>query len=241
MTETKLCAAGRTLIEQIDRRWPNRDKSDVNCIEDSANQTQVVYSIDISKYFFDKGRGAQQSKRLAVELAEYCREGKDDGRIAYIEYNGQIASANEDNWNFHGTDHGNVEHLHIFFTNNAQNDDSLFKLPIFRFFEDEFKSEPVEEYAGDPEMYKFLPKYPGKSYLKQGQKNEYVREIQLQLIRKGFFKSQPTGEYNEDTVEAVKKYLGFSGPNINGKEINEAGWRRIIGGYKPGIPNGKLD
>lgn len=237
MSEQRLCPAGATLINQIDRRWPNRDAS----LIDDTDSNAYPYNINISEHLFGRGRGKQHARKLADDLAAYCREGKDGGRIAYIEYDGQIATNDEEDWKFHGSGHGIDNRLNIvFFPEHADNDDSTFELEIFRFFEDPLESEEEVDDL-DPMMYLNVPKYPGKSSVKYGQKNDHVREVQFQLIKKGFLKSLPTGEYNDETASAVKEYLKYSGVNVDGKEINEAAWRRIIGGYRAGVPNGKLD
>ena len=96
----RLCAAGVTLRNQINFRFPKRDKASDGCIGDSAHAKRrgwglngkgsyhnpapngYVHAIDIDEDFGRRG----DSMKLALQLAEYCRLGLDNGRIAHIVY-----------------------------------------------------------------------------------------------------------------------------------------------------------
>jgi hypothetical protein len=248
---SELCSAGKSLMAQINHKWPSRDTSKDNF----TNNT-----IEISEYMFGEGRGKEQAQELADELNAYRNDKKDGGRLEEITC--------EDG-------------LHIVFAKEDAEDYSPFKLKIFRFFDDspndpqfdkEFvlkkqqllsktgflkDSNPTGEYDSNtdsatrealkkmvsdspkknwPKEFSpggFMPNYPGKDVLKYGQNNDDVKEIQMHLINKGFLTDcAPTGEYNDYTADAVKNFIfRMTKQESDGKHVDEPTWRRIIGGY----------
>ena len=84
----RLCKGGVTLRDQIDRRWPKRDKASDGWIGDAAhlargsasdhtpNKAGVVHAIDIDE---NMGKGRNRNGRTAKRLANQigrasCRE-----------------------------------------------------------------------------------------------------------------------------------------------------------------------
>lgn len=144
----KLCAAGVTLRDQVNEMWPSRNKASDGWIGDSAHASRkgwgtngkgsyhnqdpkgIVHAIDLDEGFLGKG-GQKIAMEFAEQLATYCREGKDGGRIAHIVYENQVASATANNWHFRGSGYGHKHHVHISFTNRADHDGKEFELPIF--------------------------------------------------------------------------------------------------------------
>lgn len=139
----KLVAAGVTLRNQINARWPNRDKRSDGWIGDSAHQARPsdhnpdsngwVHAIDIDHDFLGHGRGKDQAEMFANQLIKLAREGKDRGRLKYVVYNNRIASGTHSNqyWTWRKGNWGHTQHIHVSFTSKAQNDGSEFPLPIF--------------------------------------------------------------------------------------------------------------
>lgn len=237
----KLCAGGVTLRDQVNKRWASRDKASDGWIGDASHQANagwgtngkgsyhnpdpngIVHAIDLDEDFLGKGRGQKQAKEFAEQLATYCREGKDGGRIAHIVYEGQVASATANNWHFRGSGYGHFQHIHISFTNNADKNGRKFDLPIF----DEDKPNPP---APKPPVNK-VPAYPGRSKLTYRQRNSDVKEMQRQLIKKGFsIPAGPTGYYGDQTVSAVKRLYSSVGKKKDGKTLDPAGWNALWGG-----------
>lgn len=232
----KLCAGGVTLRDQVNQRWPSRDKASDGWVGDAAHAARdgwgtngkgsyhnpdpngIVHAIDLDEDFFGKGKGGQKAAmEFAQQLATYCREGKDGGRIAHIVYEDKVASATANNWHFRGSGYGHTHHIHISFTNKADKDGSKFRLPIF---ENEEKPKPPA-----PKPQNKVPAYPGRSKLQFKQKNTDVRDLQKQLIKKGFeIPNGATGFYGDQTVSAVKKFYSSIGKVKDGKALDPAGW-----------------
>jgi hypothetical protein len=234
----KLCAAGVTLRDQVNKRWVSRDKASDGWIGDAAHASRdgwgtngkgsyhnpdplgIVHAIDLDEDFLGKGKGQKVAKEFAEQLATYCREGKDRGRIAHIVYEGQVASATANNWHFRGSGYGHFHHIHISFTNRADNDGSKFDLPIFETGEE--KPKPP---APKPEN---IPAYPGRSKLSYKQRNSDVRKMQKQLIAKGFnIPAGATGYYGDQTIAAVKKLYLSIGKKKDGRVLDPAGWNAL--------------
>lgn len=233
----KLCAAGVTLRDQVNKKWASRDKSSDGWIGDSSHQANVgwgtngkgsyhnpdpngiVHAIDLDEDFLGKGKGGQKiAKQFAEQLATYCREGKDGGRIAHIVYEGQVASATANNWHFRGSGYGHTHHIHISFTNRADNNGRKFDLPIF----EDNKPKPVKPVK--------VPSYPGRSVLTYKQRNKDVKKMQEQLIKKGFnIPAGPTGYYGDQTVSAVKKFYSSLNKKRDGKTLDPIGWNALWG------------
>lgn len=236
----KLCAAGETLRDQVNKRWVSRDKASDGWIGDAAHASRdgwgtngkgsyhnqdprgIVHAIDLDEDFLGKGKGQEVAMQFAEELAAYCRAGKDGGRIAHIVYEGQVASATSDNWHFRGSGYSHFQHIHISFTNRADNDGSKFDLPIFKSGE-EVKPTP-------PKPSNKVPAYPGRIKLQHKAKNKDVRDLQRQLIKKGFsIPNGPTQFYGDQTVAAVKKFYSSIGKIKDGKAVDPSGWNALFG------------
>jgi hypothetical protein len=149
----KLVKAGVTLRDQINKRFPGRDKASDGWIGDSRHQARDgwgtngkgsyhtpdpdgwVHAIDIDENMGSgKERNGAKARQLADELAEYCRKGLDNGRVAHIVYEDQVASGTYKNsfWKFRGSGYLHTHHIHISFTDKAELDGSAFDLPIFK-------------------------------------------------------------------------------------------------------------
>ena len=237
----RLCAAGVTLRDQVNQRWPSRDKASDGWIGDSRHQANagwgtngrgsyhnpdpngIVHAIDLDEDFFGKGKGGQKAAmEFAQQLATYCREGKDGGRIAHIVYEGKVASATAQNWHFRGSGYGHFQHIHISFTNKADNDGSKFRLPIF-----DNNDEKPKPPSPKPPVNK-IPAYPGRSKLSFNQRNADVRSMQRQLVAKGFnIPAGATGFYGDQTVAAVKKLYSSIGKKKDGRTLDPAGWNAL--------------
>ena len=236
----KLCAAGVTLRDQLNQRFPKRDKRSDGWIGDAAHQANVgwgtngkgsyhnpdpngiVHAIDVDENMGSgEGRKGATAKEFAEQLATYCREGKDGGRIAHIVYEGQVASATANNWHFRGSGYGHFQHIHISFTNKADKDGSLFRLPIFGF------DDKPKPHAPKPDA----PAYPGRSKLTYKQRNADVKNMQKQLISKGFnIPNGATGFYGDQTSAAVKRFYSSIGKKKDGRALDPAGWNALWGG-----------
>jgi len=133
----KLVKAGVTLRDQINKRFPKRDKASDGWIGDAAHQSRPsdhnpdkggwVHALDVDEDFGAKG----DNMRLANELRRLAQQGLDNGRIKYIVYEDRIASGTANNWAWRGSGYGHTKHIHVSFTSAAEKDGSKFPLAIF--------------------------------------------------------------------------------------------------------------
>lgn len=241
----KLCAGGVTLRDQINKRWPKRDKASDGWIGDSRHQARqgwgtngkgsyhnpdpngIVHAIDVDEDFLGKGKGQKEARKFADELATYCRQGKDGGRIAHIVYEDQVASGTANNWHFRGSGYGHTHHIHISFTNKADSNGAKFDLPIFN----EVDPTPEPPKPTPPKPQPVDNSYPGQDSLRLGQSNSYVKKMQEQLIKKGFsIPSGATGNYQSQTAQAVKLFYKSIGTASNGQKMGPKAWSKLFGG-----------
>jgi hypothetical protein len=136
----KLVKAGVTLRDQVNTRFPKRDKASDGWIGDAAHQDREsdhnpdkdgwVHAIDIDEDFGAKG----DNRKFANQLIALAREGKDGGRLKYVVYEDRIASGTyaDTFWTWRGSGYGHTQHIHVSFTAKAEKDGSPFDLAIFR-------------------------------------------------------------------------------------------------------------
>jgi hypothetical protein len=136
----KLVAAGETLRNQVNKRFPNRDKSSDGWIGDTAHQARPsdhnpdsrgwVHAIDIDEDFGAKG----DNRKFADQLVAYARDKrKGSERLKYVVYEDQVASGtySDTYWVFRGSGYDHTHHIHVSFTSAAEKDGKPFDLPIF--------------------------------------------------------------------------------------------------------------
>ena len=144
----KLVAAGVTLRDQINTRFPKRDKASDGWIGDAAHasrtsdhnadpKTGYVHAIDVDKDFGAKG----DPELFAAQLLDYCRTGADHGRIKNVVFRNRVASGTYPNkpgkpptyWVWRDdTSLGHESHIHISFTSKADTDGKPFALDILK-------------------------------------------------------------------------------------------------------------
>lgn len=135
----KAGAAVLTLRDQINERFPKRDKASDGIKASSSHTAQnpfsdhepnsrgYVLALDIDEDFGAKG----DNMRLANQLRELAKSGKDGGRLKYVIYEDKIASGTSGNWAWRGSGYGHTKHIHVSFTSKGEQDGSPFPLPIF--------------------------------------------------------------------------------------------------------------
>jgi hypothetical protein len=139
----RLCAGGITLRNQINQKWPHRDRRTDGWIGDrkhserisdhNPDENGIVHAIDIDENF---GRGKERNgaaaMRLADELLAYAQSALPGAkRLKYVVYEDQIASGTYKRtwWRWRGRGYGHTAHIHVSFTNAADSDGSLWPLP----------------------------------------------------------------------------------------------------------------
>jgi len=137
----RLVAGGVTLRNQVNKRWPRRDKRSDGWIGDKAHAGRqsdhnpdargLVHALDIDADLDPKDPGAAQ--RLANQIVTYAASGiPGANRIKYVVFNDQIASGTYANsmWKWRGSGYGHMHHIHVSFTTKGENNAQTFPLPI---------------------------------------------------------------------------------------------------------------
>ena len=141
MSNYYLCAAGVTLRNQINRRWPKRDKRSDGWIGDSSHQASttsdhnpdwdadgVVRAIDIDADLNLKAGNHNAAMQLAEELRQLAR-GNERTRISYIIFQRRIASEREDYaWRPYTGSNKHDHHIHVSFKPSGDKNGKKFDL-----------------------------------------------------------------------------------------------------------------
>jgi hypothetical protein len=137
----RLVAGGVTLRDQVNKRWPKRDKRSDGWIGDKAHAGRqsdhnpdaqgLVRALDIDADLDPKDPGAAQ--RLANQIVAYAASGiPGANRIKYVVFNDQIASGTYANsmWQWRGSGYGHLRHIHVSFSTKGENNAQTYPLPI---------------------------------------------------------------------------------------------------------------
>ena len=135
-----LCKAGETLREQINARYPSRDKASDGWIADARHYSAgpsdhvpsilanaVVRAIDV-----DRDLSGKPKPDVMPYLANQIREcAKKDKRIAYVIFDGRIASSKKSwAWRSYSGASKHEHHCHISFTAKGDADGKKFDIPL---------------------------------------------------------------------------------------------------------------
>ena len=133
----KLCKAGQQLRLQVDDTYVSRDKTSDGWLGDyrhasrpsdhNPDESGIVRAIDIDRDLTGKAK-----PDLMPDLAEQIRLcAKSDGRIAYIIFDGRIASSRLGfRWRKYSGSNKHNHHCHISFTKKGDADGSFFNIPM---------------------------------------------------------------------------------------------------------------
>lgn len=139
----KLVPAGVQLRDQVNKRFPRRDKTSDGAVGDRAHAARAsdhnpdargwVHAIDIDEDFGKPG----DAQRLADQLIAYARSGQPGSeRIRYVVYDDRIASGTHQDryWTWRPSGERNHrKHIHVSFTRGpAAQDASAYPLPILK-------------------------------------------------------------------------------------------------------------
>ena len=132
-----LCKAGQQLRLQIDDTYADRDRTSDGWIGDSRHSARpsdhnpdelgIVRAIDI-----DRDLSGKKKPDLMPDLADQIRHAaKSDKRIAYVIFNGRIASSRLGfRWRKYRGSNPHVHHCHVSFTKKGDADGSFFNIPM---------------------------------------------------------------------------------------------------------------
>lgn len=141
-----LTAGGAKLRDQINRRWPKRDRRSDGWIGDQAHQARqsdhnpdargIVRAIDIDENLgAGRWRNGKQARILADELRAYARSGlPGSNRVKYVVYENRITSGTYRAkwWTWRPGRWGHTAHIHISFTPAADSDVRPWPLPCLK-------------------------------------------------------------------------------------------------------------
>jgi hypothetical protein len=224
MARARLVAAGVTLRDQVNKRWPNRDKRSDGWLGDSAHQARPsdhnpdskgwVKALDIDHDFLGARGGADQAEKFANELIALARNGKDRGRLKYVVYNNRIASGTHAKqfWTWRKGNWGHTQHIHVSFTDKAQRDGSEFPLAIFN----------AGEWDGViPQINNVNAAAADSSVM-----NLAAWRVAARLKDLGFYKGELNAKYSQGyprkAVENFQKSQGWEGSGNYGQKTHDA-------------------
>lgn len=133
----KLAAAASTLRDQVNKRYPKRDRASDGTIGDQAHKARGKLSDhnpDKTGYVMalDLDEDGWPAHQFADQLIEYMRT-SGDKRIKNVVYEGRVASGTYSNerWVWRSAPSlGHAHHIHISFAEPAKHDGRPFPLPI---------------------------------------------------------------------------------------------------------------
>ena len=135
----RLSKAAIQLREQIDDAFPDRDRTSDGWLGDARHSTRKsdhnpdadgwVRAIDIDRDLNGKGRKPDVMPDLADQIRLAGKSG--DKRIAYVLFNGKIASPRKAwAWRTYDGINKHNHHAHISFTQKGDEDGSFFNIPM---------------------------------------------------------------------------------------------------------------
>lgn len=138
-----LTKGGVKLRDQINKRWPKRDKRSDGWIGDRAHAARIsdhnpdrkgiVRAIDIDENLgIGVLRNGRQARILADQLLDYAASGLPGAdRLKYVVYENRIASGTYRSvwWKWRPGSWGHTAHIHVSFTSEADTDDRVWPLP----------------------------------------------------------------------------------------------------------------
>jgi hypothetical protein len=131
----KLAAAAFTLRDQVNKRYPRRDRASDGTIGDQAHRRRRSdHNPDKTGYVMalDLDEDGWPAHKFADQLIEYMRT-SGDKRIRNVVYEGRVASGTYSNklWVWRSAPRlGHKHHIHISFAEPAKRDGSPFPLPV---------------------------------------------------------------------------------------------------------------
>jgi hypothetical protein len=136
----KLCKAGQQLREQFDDTFPDRDRTSDGWIADARHvatgksdhipsvDSKTVRAIDV-----DRDVSGKAKPDLMPDIADQIRlcAKAGDKRLAYIIFNGRIASPRLGwRWRKYAGSNPHKHHCHVSFTSKGDTDGSFFNIPM---------------------------------------------------------------------------------------------------------------
>lgn len=224
----KLVAGGTTLRDQINHRWPNRDKRSDGSIGDAAHQARqsdhnvdskgLVHAIDVDE---DLKGSKHDNVWLADQIIAYPRMKRaGSSRLKYVVYESQIASGTyaDHFWTWRGDNYGHTIHMHISFTTQGESDGMKFDIPIL-------VDGVGGVWDGGVPFFDIL-----QDSIKQNAASKATWRLACRLKELGFYSGevQPEGvqKYPKNAVRAMQDYMGWQRRDYDAK-THRAIWKEL--------------
>jgi hypothetical protein len=224
----KLVAGGETLRDQVNKRWPKRDKRSDGAVGDLLHQARrsdhnpdskgQVHAIDIDEDL----RGSKNDNIwFADQLIAYARTRKGgSSRLKYVVYENEIASGTYANhfWVWRGDHYGHEHHIHVSFTTQGESDGMRFDIPILVDGQNGL-------WDGKVPFFDVL-----QDAIKSGSANKATWRLACRLKELGFYsgavQSEGVQKYPKNAVRAMQDYMGWSRREYDAK-THKAIWKRL--------------
>lgn len=206
------CKASEALVEEINKRWPKRDKTSDGTIGDAEHASRQS---DHNPWVKDsKGVGVVRARDIdkdgieAEWLAEYLRQAglKGDPRLknqGYVIFNHRITSPDFKQWNPYTGANAHEHHVHVSFSVNQSGYDSTASWGIYP------KVAATPWYRGDL----------GSRVIKRGSRGDDVGRLQAILVERypAYAKGlHADGIYGATTETVVREFQRRAGMTVDG-------------------------
>ena len=221
--------AGVTVMRnQINKRWPDRDKRSDGVVGDLAHQARpsdhnpdsrgYVHAVDIDEDL----RGSKNDNIwLADQIIAYARMRRSgSSRLKYVVYEDKIASGTYANhfWTWRGDSYGHKIHMHVSFTKQGQEDTTEFGIPILT----EGKG---GSWDGKVPFFDIL-----QDAIKVGASNKATWRLACRLKELGFYQGSvaPEGQqpYPKNAIRAMQDYMGWERREYD-KKTHKTIWKQL--------------
>lgn len=224
----KLVAGGEALRNQVNARWPKRDKRSDGALGNQEHQQRksdhnpdskgIVHAIDIDEDL----RGSKNDNRwFADQLVAYARMNRaGSSRLKNVVYENQVASGTYANhyWVFRGDHYGHTEHMHVSFTTKHEDDATKFNIPIL-------VDGRNDVWDGKVPFFDVL-----EDSIKAGSANKATWRLACRLKELGFYSGEvaPEGKqaYPKNAIRAMQDYMGWERREYDQK-THRAIWKEL--------------
>jgi hypothetical protein len=221
--------AGVTVMrDQINRRWPNRDKRSDGVLGDAAHAARqsdhnpdsrgYVHALDIDE---DLRGSKDDNVWLADQIIANARMRRSgSNRLKYVVYEDKIASGTHANhfWTWRGDNYGHTIHMHISFTTQGETDATPFGIPILTNGEGGV-------WDGKAPFFDIL-----QDAIKAGVANKATWRLACRLKELGFYEGSvaPEGRqaYPKNAIRAMQDYMGWERREYDQK-THRAIWKEL--------------
>lgn len=215
----------KTLLGQINAKFPYRDKASDGGIGDAAHATRVSdHNPDSTgvyhAYDFDHD---PDSNGLDCRVLWSALLGSRDNRIKYVIFNRVIWSPVSGSRVYTGVN-AHTQHLHLSVNSSNGDDGRQWGLPFL---------------SGIPAPDVINTIWSGGTYCKAGDRSERVWVLQrhMTLVYPGYNGYVPNGYYGVGTTAGIREFqdrVGITGPDADGTIVGPATMRALIQrGFRP--------